>query len=69
MPHELDEALALRMHEAMVRLQTMDVIFYEAQRQAMHLQTPASVTSKLEPCHAEPKYDSKKGRSWNLGGY
>lgn len=37
MPHELDEALALRMHEAMVRLQTMDVIFYEAQRQAMHL--------------------------------
>ena len=34
-PHELDEALALRMHEAMVRLQTMDVIFYEAQRQVL----------------------------------
>jgi hypothetical protein len=40
-PHELEEELALRMHTAMVRLQTMDVIFYEAQRQvsAPHLST------------------------------
>ena len=36
-PHELGQELALRMHEAMVRLQTMDVIFYEAQRQVSPL--------------------------------
>lgn len=33
MPHEIDEELALKMYETMVKLQTMDVIFYEAQRQ------------------------------------
>ena len=36
-PHELGQELALRMHAAMVRLQTMDVIFYEAQRQVSSL--------------------------------
>ena len=33
MPHEIDEELSLKMYETMVKLQTMDVIFYEAQRQ------------------------------------
>jgi hypothetical protein len=32
-PHDIDEELALKMYETMVKLQTMDVIFYEAQRQ------------------------------------
>ena len=33
MLHGLSEELALRMYTSMVKLQTMDVIFYEAQRQ------------------------------------
>lgn len=32
-PYDIDEELALKMYETMVKLQTMDVVFYEAQRQ------------------------------------
>lgn len=32
-PHPIDKNLALRIHATMVKLQVMDVIFYEAQRQ------------------------------------
>ena len=31
--HPMSKELALRMYTSMVKLQTMDVIFYEAQRQ------------------------------------
>jgi 2-oxoisovalerate dehydrogenase E1 component alpha subunit len=39
-PYPIDKDLALRMHEIMVKLQVMDLIFYEAQRQV-----PISSTS------------------------
>ncbi len=39
-PHDIDEELALKMYETMVKLQTMDVIFYEAQRQVLLLSKP-----------------------------
>ena len=32
-PHEMEEGLALRVYTAMAQLQTMDTLFYEAQRQ------------------------------------
>ncbi len=34
-PHDIGENLALRIYDTMVKLQTMDVIFYEAQRQVI----------------------------------
>lgn len=33
LPHELPRETAVRMYETMVKLQTVDTIFYEAQRQ------------------------------------
>jgi len=36
-PHEIAEELALKIYKTMVKLQTMDVIFYEAQRQVAQL--------------------------------
>ena len=38
--HALSEELALRMYTTMVKLQTMDVIFYEAQRQVCASELP-----------------------------
>ena len=38
--HSLSEELALRMYTTMVKLQTMDVIFYEAQRQVCASELP-----------------------------
>lgn len=34
LPHDLPRETAVRMYETMVKLQTVDTIFYEAQRQA-----------------------------------
>lgn len=36
-PHEMTEPLALRIYTIMVQLQTMDVVFYDAQRQVLSL--------------------------------
>ena len=44
--HSLDKDLALRMYTSMVKLQTMDVIFYEAQRQ-VHPHNP--IRAQLMP--------------------
>lgn len=41
-PYEIDEALALKMYNTMVQLQAADTIFYEAQRQVVHISTQSS---------------------------
>jgi hypothetical protein len=60
-PHPMEEDLALRLYMAMAQLQTMDTLFYEAQRQVTNACCLRDRTAKGST------YSS--GRAWGFGSH
>ena len=49
-PHQLDQALATGIYSTMASLQTIDTVFYEAQRQVAYQSMPFLAHAWLTPC-------------------
>ena len=50
LPHKVDKELALRMYRSMASVQTVDTIFYEAQRQVCKLKRIVSFGGREDRC-------------------